>query len=197
VLRIAPSGESFSKIDILTPEIGYALCLQRISKKNPLQAKPDLFDTAEIQLENSRQGTARFVKEYRLLQRRSSIGQSYKRLRIASEFCNLITQNAPLMGDPETLFSITERTLNAFEEGKSPEIILLKSIYLLLRDEGYPVKESWWPQLPVALRNDAKKLINEPTPETAPQNQLQTCTKVSDNLRTWLNRETDLQFHGS
>ena len=162
-MRVAPSGESFQKMDILSRETGYTLCLQRVSKRKNLSVKPDLFDTAEVQLEKSRQGSTCFVKEYRTIQRRNSIGQSYKQLQCASEFCSLVIHNGPLMGDPETLFSITERTLDAFAEKQCPEIILLKAIYILLKDEGYPVRESWYPQLPVYLRETARQLIYSPT----------------------------------
>lgn len=192
VLRITPSGESFQKIDILTKESGYILCLKRISKKNPLQGKPDIFDTASIQIEGSSQGTTQFVKEYQLLHRRSSIGQSYRNLRYASGFCALIVQNAPHMAEPILLYQITERTLDAFAENKTPEIISLKALYLLLKDEGYPVRESWWPQLPTHLREPARQLINNPSPESASAEQIKTCLEVDQSLRNWLSHETDL-----
>ena len=192
VLRITPSGESFQKISVLTEESGYILCLNRISKKNPLLGKPDLFDTASIQIESSRQGTARFVKEYRILQRRCTIGQSYRKLHYASAFCSLIAQNAPHMAEPTLLYRITKRTLDAFAQKELPEIISLKALYLLLKDEGYPVRESWWPQLPTHLREPARQLINHPSPESASEKQIKMCTEINQNLRNWLSRETDL-----
>ena len=191
VLRIAPNGESFQKIDILTQETGYTLCLKRISKKN-VQTTPDLFDTADILLESSRQGNTRFVKDYQLAKRRSAIGQSYRKLHCASDFCSLILQNAPHMADPVLLYTITERTLNAFADKESPEITSLKALYLLLKDEGYPVRESWWPQLPEYLREAAREFINDPLPETISEEQLKICSEIDHNLRNWLSRETDL-----
>ena len=136
VLRIAPSGESFQKIDILTAESGTFLCLKRLSKKNPQTAAPDLFDTADIHLETSKQGTARFVNDYQLVHRRSSIGQSYRKLQHASDFCALIAHNGPHMADPAALHHITERTLDAFAERDVPSIVFLKAVYILLKDEG-------------------------------------------------------------
>ncbi len=192
VLRTAPSGESFHKIDVLTQASGYVLCLQRTSKKNPLQGKPDLFDTASIQLEKSRQGTACFVKDYQLLKRRSSIGQSYRKLHHASKFCVFIVKNAPYMADPTLLYDLTKRTLDAFANKESPEITALKALYLLLKDEGYPVRESWWPQLPKHLRSSARQFINEPLSENASKEQLNICTEINETLRNWLSCETDL-----
>jgi hypothetical protein len=191
VLRIAPSGESFLKIDILTLESGAFLCLKRISKTKQTTT-PDLFDTADIHLETSKQGTARFVNDYQLVLRRSSIGQSYRKLQHASDFCALIAQNGPHMADPAALYHITERTLDALAERDVPSIVFLKAVYILLKDEGYPVRESWWPQLPAHLRTPAKQLINQPTPDSADAERLETCAQISRNLCHWLRRETDL-----
>lgn len=194
VLRIARSGESFHKIDIITQESGAFLCLKRISKKNLLDSKLDLFDTADVHLEPSKQGAARFIKEHQLVQRRNDIGKSYNTLCQASDFCALIAHNGPHMADPAILYKITERTLNAFAEKGAPEIIFLKALYLLLRDEGYPVRESWWPQLPTHQREPARQLINNPTPESATAELIETCTQINHNLRNWLGHETDLRL---
>lgn len=191
VLRVAPSGESFQKVEVLTRETGYILCLKRLSKKKQSQTTPDLFDSADIMLESSRQGTARFVKDYQLSKRRSNIGQSYRKLKYASHFCSLIIRNAPDMADSGLLYEITKRTLDAFAEKEFPEIISLKALYLLLRDEGYPVRESWWPQLPKSLRETTQQLINEPLPEGVSEEQLGICSEITRNLHNWLSRETD------
>lgn len=191
ILRTAPSGESFRKIDILAETTGYVLCLQRISKKASSPTGPDIFDSADILLEQSRNGNAYFLKECQIVEHRRTIGQSYQTLKYASEFCTLILLNARHMADPGLLYRITERTLNAFAERKPPEIVSLKALYLLLKDEGYPVRESWWPQLPKHLREPARQLINEPLPETTFQGQLTQCSEIQKNLRDWLRRETD------
>lgn len=192
ILRLAPSGESFLKLDILSPDHGGFLCLKRISKKSSQQAAPDLFDTADIQLETSKQGTARFVREYQLVQRRESIGASYHSLRHASEFTSLLARNAPHMADPAELFELAVRTLNAFAERKAPEVVHLKAMYLLLKNEGYPIRESWWPQLPSHLKEPAKSAINSPAPEKSPPEARDLNESVLQHLTHWLERETDL-----
>lgn len=197
VLRIAPSSESFLKLDILTPESGTFLCLKRVSKKNSLTAAPDLFDTADIHLETSKQGTARFVNDYQLVHRRSNIGRSYRKLVQASDFCALIAHNGPHMADPAALYQLCERTLNAFAERALPEIVFLKAIYLLLKDEGYPVRESWWPQLPAPLRAPTQQLINLPTPDTVEPELLESCKQATRHLCNWLRRETELMLPDS
>jgi recombinational DNA repair protein (RecF pathway) len=197
VLRIAPNGESFLRLDVLSLESGGFLCLKRISKKSQQTTAPDLFDTADIHLETSKQGTARFVNDYQLIHRRASIGKSYRTLQHASDYCALIAQNGPHMADPELLFQLTEHTLDAFAEGKVSSIVFLKAIYLLLKDEGYPVRESWWPELPTALRTAAKQILNNPSPITADPTLLGNCEQASKSLCRWLRRETDLTLPDS
>jgi recombinational DNA repair protein (RecF pathway) len=194
VLRMAPSGESFQKIDLLSLESGAFLCLKRLSKNKQHSTAPDLFDTADIHLENSKQGTTRFVNDYQLVQRRNEIGRSYRKLQYASDFCALIAQNGPHMADPAALYHITERTLDAFAQRAVPAIVFLKAVYILLKDEGYPVRESWWPQLPQQLREPAKQLINQPTPDSVTPECTEACTQITRHLCHWLRRETDLML---
>ncbi len=162
VLKTEPSGESFIKLYVLTVESGIFLCMKRVSKKANSSTIPDLFDTAVILLETSQQGTMRFVKEYQLRQRRDVIGQNYRSLRSASRLSQLLVANASHMPESKWLFTLTERAFDAFAAGKAPDVVLLKSVYLLLKDEGYPVRESWWPTLRADLRETAKRLISKP-----------------------------------
>ncbi|MEO0509389.1 MAG: hypothetical protein AAF065_05990 [Verrucomicrobiota bacterium] len=193
VLRKETSGESFLKLHLLSPEDGIQLCLKRISSKgNKAKPAPDLFDTAEVQLESSKHGTARFVSDYQLLERRYRIGQSYSSLRYASDFCNLLIINGTHMADLPSLYHLAERSLDAFAERKMAAVVFIKSLYILLKDEGYPVRESWWLQLPVSLRSDTKTLIQEPTPDSMPDSMQHSCEQSIQHLLDWLRRETDL-----
>ncbi len=195
VLNLTLSGESFLKLTTLSAESGALYCLKRISKKKATSSQaPDLFDTAEVDLETSRQGSTLFVRDYRILRRRATIGQNYHKLQTASEFCTLLAKNAPHMGDYVTLYSLTERSLDAFAERSTPSIVLLKSIYLLLKNEGYPVRESWWPQVPINLKETTKQLLNRPTCCEADEATLQACCAVTQNIYQWLQRETDLML---
>lgn len=191
VLSVAPSGESFQKLHLLSAESGVFLTLKRISRKKNSTTAADLFDTAEVLLESSKQGTLRFVADYRLIHRRSAIGKSYLNLQAASEFCALLALNGPHMADAAALFQLTKRTLDAFVERSLPEVVLFKAIYLLLRDEGYPVKEAWWPEIPRNLKPQARELLTRPTPDQiSPESSAITATLLH-SLLLWLRRETD------
>ncbi|MFP4069799.1 MAG: hypothetical protein ACLFVC_06420 [Opitutales bacterium] len=192
LLRHMPSGESFLKLDLLSSESGISTCLKRISKKPPHRGAPDLFDTARIEWERARHGTTRFVRDYHPDVRRSRIGQSYTRLQHAAAYSRLLILNAAHMPDTETLFSLAERSFDAFDSERASSVVLLKSLYLLLREEGYPVNESWWPQVPSALRDTARTLLGQPAPETPDQAILDECEQLRIHLCGWLRRETEL-----
>ncbi len=193
VLSLEASGESFLKLTVLSPESGAFYCLKRIAKKkSSTTVTPDLFDTAEIDLDTAKQGSALFVRSYRTLNRRSEIGQNYHKLLAASEFTALLARNSPQMGDYANLYHRVERSLDAFCERAHPTIVLLKSLYLLLKDEGYPVRESWWPNLPNSLRESAKNILNQPTPDAKAAIATDDCQQLTENLYLWLQRETDL-----
>ena len=192
VLKTEPSGESFIKLYVLTVESGIFLCMKRVSKKANSSTIPDLFDTAVILLETSQQGTMRFVKEYQLRQRREVIGQNYRSLRSASRLSQLLVANASHMPESKWLFTLTERAFDAFAAGKAPDVVLLKSVYLLLKDEGYPVRESWWPRLRADLRETAKRLLSKPSPAHIDKAEQKTCESIEQDLTQWMRHQTDL-----
>lgn len=193
VLRLTPSGESFLKMDLLGRDEGLVFCLKRVSQKSrPTNPPPDLFDTAEIDLETSRQGTLRFVRDYHPVVRRSAIGQSYRRLQRSAGFCQLLVLNAAHLPDLPDLFDLVSRSLDAFAGPAAPDVVFLKSLFLLLKEEGFPVQESWWPTLPAALRRPAKSLINEPSPESLDEAKGQACLATLQHLQCWIRAETEL-----
>lgn len=192
VLKTEPSGESFLKLHLLTQESGVFLCLKRISKKASNSTTPDLFDQATILLKSSQQNTMRFVKEYQLIRRREEIGRSYRSLRSASRLSQILVSNAAHMPESAILFDLTARAFDAFAEGKAPEVVLLKSLYLLLKDEGYPVRESWWPALRTDLSQTARQLLKEPAPTAINAAERETCERIEQHLTHWMRHHTDL-----
>ena len=192
VLKTEPSGESFLKLHLLTEESGIFLCLKRTSKKPSASTTPDLFDQAAVLLETSQQGTMRFVKEYQLIQRREQIGLNYRSLRNASRLSQLLVHNASHMPESQMLFELSVRAFDAFAAGKAPEVVLLKSLYLLLKDEGYPVRESWWPTLRADLRDNARHLLQAPSPTKLTTADKETCERIEQHLTQWMRQQTDL-----
>ena len=195
VLQKEPSGESFLKLHLLGPELGCQLCLKRVaSRSRSTKSAPDLFDTAEVQVDTSKHGTAQFVGEYEIIRRRSEIGLNYRALGHASDFSKLLVLNGSHMGDLPALYQLAERSMDAFAERLEPSVVYLKSLFLLLKDEGYPVRESWWPNLPARLRELSRKLLSEPSPESLSPEARKCCGASTQNLIHWLRRETDLRL---
>ncbi|MDQ8194986.1 hypothetical protein QEH59_11155 [Coraliomargarita sp. SDUM461004] len=194
VLKTEPSGESFLKLYLLSAESGIFLCLKRLSRSKRAQTSttPDLFDQASISLEMSQQRTMRFVQEYLLLQRREAIGQNYHSLSCAARLSQLLVSNASHMPESERLFQLTARSLDAFAAGKAPEVVLLKALYLLLKDEGYPVRESWWPTLRIDLRGQARQLLRSPAPSQLDKAAKTDCERIEQHLTDWMRHHTEL-----
>lgn len=195
LLRLAATSESFQKLELLSPSAGAVVCLRRIAKKGPQKENPDLFDTADIEIETAKQGSMAFLRDYRIAERRSSIGTSYTALRDASAYGAFLADNVPHLEDAEALFELAERTLDAFAARKGASaVVLLKGLYLIVRHEGYAVRESWWAGLPRRLKGPARELLNAPAPEAENWSAASEtiCRDAITALLDWVDRETDL-----
>lgn len=198
ILKTAPSGESFLTLYALSAERGLFHCLKRVSsgKRKP-GTQPDLFDTAEIQLQPAKNGNQTlFVQDYRVVCTRGNIGHSYSCLLQAANYATLLIRNATHMPDPEALFGLAERTCDAFNSGKAPQIVFLKGLYLLLQTEGFPLREDWLQGLPNKSRIQACDLIQKPITETPSAQSLEACEAITQDLSRWLLRKTDVILPG-
>jgi hypothetical protein len=166
VLLKRPPADAFQTFTVFSPEHGTLLVLQRIAKKTASTTAPlDLFDETSLLLESSNQGRTWFVKESRIQTRHSEIGRSYESLRRASQLSALIARNTVHEESRAAVGALLHKAFTAFAAGLRPEIVFFKSLYRFARDEGYPLKEQWFPTLPAADRNDVVTLINRPLVE--------------------------------
>jgi hypothetical protein len=166
VLLKRPPTDTFQSFTVFSAEHGALLALQRVAKKAASTTTAlDLFDEASLLLESSNQGRTWFVKEARIITRCVDIGRSYEALRLASALASLVARN-PV--DEESRAPVTEllRTaFAAFASGVRPDIVYFKSLYRFARDEGYPLKQQWFPTLPSSDRADVATLLNRPLAE--------------------------------
>ncbi|OHE88966.1 MAG: hypothetical protein A3G75_13240 [Verrucomicrobia bacterium RIFCSPLOWO2_12_FULL_64_8] len=166
VLLKQPPTDRFQQFTVFAPAHGILLCLQRVSTKStPTSQRLDLFDEAELFLESSNQGRTWFIKEARLRRRHTAIGGSYDGLRLASSFARIIVRNPVGAESRVRLGGLVRRTLGAFDGAARPDLVYLKSLYCFARDEGYPVKQQWWQNLPPAERAIASEMLNRPLAE--------------------------------
>lgn len=166
VLLKRESTDAFQGFTVFSAAHGALLVLQRLAKKSATTAVAlDLFDEASLQLESSNQGRTWFVKEARLLTRHADLGRSYETLRSASALAALIARN-PVHEDSRAAVAQLLRTaFAALAAGARPDIVFFKSLYCFARDEGYAVKQQWFPTLPAELRTAAARLLNTPLAE--------------------------------
>jgi hypothetical protein len=163
VLLKRPPSEKFHLLTVFSAEHGTLPVLQRIVQKVTAPAVVlDLFDDAALMLTSSNQGQTWFVQEARVLVRRSAIGRSYDALRLAVAFTSLVARNPGPAESRAQVAALLRQALDAFATAARPDIVHFKSLYCFARDEGFPVKQQWFPDLPPADRTIAAELLSRP-----------------------------------
>ncbi len=181
VLHRQQTGESHLRLHVASPTDGLLRVLARQAKK--AAAPPDLFDAGEFSVDTANGGSL-FLKEFRLEKRRTSLGRSYAAFQSACEFAEVFRKNLEHFEEPAEPVALLQRALDAFEEGTRPDATLFKSLYLLARMEGFPVKEHWLGELPSTQRREAASVLNLPLAEqTTHEDHVE---KLLHSLRNWL-----------
>ncbi len=193
VLARQQSGsDTFESVSLFGAEHGIQPAHLRLSKKPGSTAALDLFDEAEFWLESSNQGRTWFIKEHRLLSRHAGLGRSYDSLRCASALAALLLRNPVPDESREPIAALLRQTFAALATHDRADIVWLKTLFCLLRDEGYPVKQHWWPQLPADLRDPAAQLLNQPL--AAQSTDAATVARLTRHLEDWLHAETEIKL---
>jgi len=194
VLRPWPPTDTFQSFSVFTPEHGALRIHQRIPGKKPsvTHLTLDLFDDVSLVLEGTPSGDAWFVKEARLLTRHAGIGRRYESLVLASAFAQLAARNPGSEESYPAIHALMRTAFTAFAASDRPDIVYLKSLYCFARDEGYPVKQEWFPALPAADRPLAISLINQPlaTQTTAPVD----VTRLLRSLEHYIRQHTEIHL---
>lgn len=163
ILLKRPAADTFQSFNAFSAEHGPLLVLQRVAKKSATTSVSlDLFDEVSLLLESSNQGQTWFVKEARLIARPAGIGRSYEALRLASALTSLIARNHVDADSRVAVAALLRGALVAFETDARPDIVYFKSLFRFARDEGYPMKQEWFPTLPAADRGEVTTLLNRP-----------------------------------
>jgi hypothetical protein len=166
VIEKRPPGDSFQTFVLFSAEHGNLLVLQRIPRKQSAShVAPDLFDEVSAFLESSNQGRTWFVKEVRIVSRRTGIGRSYDALRFACALAAVVGRNPVHEESREGVAQLLRAAFDAFSTAERPDIVHLKSLFRFARDEGYPVKQEWLPSLVAEDRAIATAALNRPLGE--------------------------------
>ena len=191
VIEKRPPSDAFQTFVLFSPEHGNLVSLHRISRKLAgSHVRLDLFDEVSVMLESSNQGRTWFVKEARVLTRRSSIGRSYDALRFASALAAVVGRN-PVHEESRTTVGLLLRSaFDAFGAAERPDIVHLKSLYLFARDEGYPVKQEWLPSLGARDREIAAAVLNRRLAEQ--DSDAADVARIRQSLEAYLGSSTEI-----
>lgn len=195
LLARLPSGsDSFEQLTAFCAEHGVLHCLRRIASKKPTpNSTPlDIFDEAELALESSNQGRTWFIKEHRLVRRHAGIGRSYAALQCAAAVASLVARNPVSDESRPGIADLLRHTFGALETSDRPDIVWLKALYCFLRDEGYPVKQQWWPLLAATDQAATAQLLNQPL--AAQTADATTVAQLTRQLEAWIAAETELRL---
>lgn len=193
VLAKQPSGsDAFEQLTLFAASHGVLHGLRRIPKGKATATPLDLFDETELWLESTNQGRTWFIKEHRLIQRYDGIGRSYEALRAAAALSALLSRNPVPDESRAEVTALVRTTLTALADGGRPDIVWLKALYCLLRDEGYPVKQQWWPQLADADRDAAVRLLNQPL--SGQTTDRAAVARITRRLEDWVGAETEIKL---
>jgi len=185
-------SEQCWRLQVITPESGLITCFQRQSKKMGKAVSPDLFDSAALLLKSARSGSTRFVEEYHLLQRRTSLATHYKNFLWATRFAKILLKN-PLHSEASAeLYTLMQTALSHWEDGKQGATIYLKALYRLILLEGLPIKEDWIVRLSEEERNSLLTLLNSPI-HSLPKTDESIHKELAAGLEEWMGQHTDIR----
>lgn len=204
LLARQPTGaDAFEQLTAFSEEHGVLHCLARLAKPagatparrrsaTQSEARLDLFDEAELWLESSNQGRTWFIKEHRHLLRHPGIGRSYEVLKAAAALAQLIARNPVPDESRPAVAALLRQSFAALEQGARADLVWLKALFCLLRDEGYPVKQQWWRHLPATDRAAAAQILNQPIAGQTPEPAL--VARLTHRLEDWTKAETELRL---
>lgn len=162
VLLRETTGENWLRIGLLSPDSGIVFFLQRVSQRSLSSSPIDLFDRVTATLERRTSSGSWFAREVRVIARHPGLGRRYPALREACVFARTLLSNPVHEDSRSSVFDLLEQVLQAWERGDREDVVAFKCLYVFARDEGYAVKEGWWPQLPEQEQVRVASLVNLP-----------------------------------
>ncbi len=191
ILLKRPPADAFQSFNVFSAEHGSMLVLQRIPKKTaPTSVVLDLFDEVSLLLESSNQGRTWFVQEARLITRHAGIGRSYEALSRASALATLISRNTVDEDTRPAVAQLLRTAFAAFGNAGRPDVVYFKCVYRFARDEGYPLKQEWFPTLPAGDQREVAAILNRPLAEQAAT--AETVSRLQHRLEEYLRGNTEI-----
>lgn len=186
------AGESFIRLQLFCPVAGLRAVLQRAtSSRSRVTPVADFLDLAEFDLESTGEQTA-FVRDCRILRSHTDIARHLDGLRYAARFAHVLIENRLPPESAPGVFQLLDRITPAFAAGQRTECVYFKALFLLLRDEGLPVREDWASSLGLETREALHSILALPlAAQTSPPAQV---LPLIAQLETWAVHNHDFRF---
>src|SRR5690606_5619767 len=150
---------------------------------------PDLFDEIEAVIDYGKANGPGFLKDFTVAASAETLARKYDNFTHACQFCRVLADNLNHFADFAAAYELLHNSLGAWIKLDRGEIVHFKSLYLLARGEGYPVKEQWWHSLHREDQHNVATLLKTPTEEILLPKAV--VTRHLNNLRFWLAVHTD------
>ena len=163
LLRKTPSGEHYTLLVFFLREYGLqmTLCRKR-SKASATVNEPDLFESGEVDIEKKGDSKPGFLKEFIPHNRYPGIARKYHVLEDACRLARYYEKNLVHMEFYDSAWELLHTALESFSEKRQSGVILLKSLFVFAKLEGYPVRDNWLRQLSPQTRKQIANLIQAP-----------------------------------
>lgn len=163
LLRKTPSGEHYTLLVFFLREAGLQMTLCRMrSKASATVNEPDLFESGEVDIEKKGDSKPGFLKEFIPHNRYPGIARRYTVLEDACRLARYYEKNLVHMEFYDSAWELLHTALQSFSEKQQSRVILLKSLFVFAKLEGYPVRDSWLRQLSMHSRNEVTALMQAP-----------------------------------
>ena len=83
LLGKSPTGENTIRLTFLAPSTGHLTVFKKVGKTISRKAQPDLFDTANVHIQTSKDGKFHHLSSYDPTTRRSKIARKYEHFQSA------------------------------------------------------------------------------------------------------------------
>ena len=192
VLNSVETGESHIILSIFSKKNGLSKVLLRTRKSVRFNSPPDYFDDVELVLNLPKDGIGLpFVKDFKVLNKRSGLATSHKKFEASSSIARLFLDNGADLQDVDPFFKLLQISLKFLELGHQPNCIFLKTLFQFGRLEGFAVKESWLISLSDKRRKVAKHILGTKLEDLEISEEI--LPELIQSLRNWLNNETELR----
>jgi hypothetical protein len=161
LLRKSASGESSTVLTFLMREEGLQSVILKGSGKKGMEI-PDLFQVGELSLRKKTTESIGYVEEFSLIEAFPGVARSYERLISASILARFFESNCLHLEEYLPAWKILLQSLRALDQRPHPQAVVFKAVFCFLRDEGYPVTQSWLQQLSTSSRAVVSKILHEP-----------------------------------